>query len=396
MNADKRKEKSIIPVIAALILVIAFAITLFAALASIGAVDGEISTTQNSPERLVSAGAPRSQIALKQMFDSMGAVRTNGNRVVYEPITEEYLSNVTDKIENGEKPRLSVEEILYIISDSVACAEKYDGVTLHGVGTVSFKKDHASRPSHLFVLEKRKAVYSIIVYRIKSLCHDGAFEADEKSLIYYPDEMTEGSRAKRFVFTEVTDSERAENIVFYPGDGQRIALYPSADAESVDLKYMLQNDEPLSVAERDILENSGYDADRCRNVTPSYWGGYTDCKLVIIGGRIVIVDPISGKAIDSAPNGMKTVSLAAGDSDGDKKYELYFTAYSEFESAAIRYLPGESEAEILFSESFCIGVYENLDDDGVSFYRAEQTESRRYLNLMRRIGKSISDDKWRA
>ena len=383
----KNRNSGILMMVLSALMVLVFASALFGSLMLIGAESGEVKTVRNSPSGLVSAGAPRSQLALKQMFDSMSKVRTNGNRVIYEPITEEYLSAVAERIEKGEKPLLSVEEILYIISDSVACSEKYDGVKLHGVGTVSFKKDYESRPEHISALEKRAAVYSIILYRIKNLCHDGAFETDGNTTVYYPD-ITR-NREKKFIFSEISDETRSDNIVFYPGDGQRITLYPSTDAESADLKYMLQNGEPLSEAELNILKSSGYDADRCRNITPSYWKGNTDCKAVIIGGRIIIVDPTSGKATDSAPTGTRTVSIAAGDNDGDGKCELYFTAYSENKSVAVRYVPGENGINVLLETEFCIGAYEAFAGKEVYFYHTEQVESGNRLNLLRRIGSAI-------
>jgi hypothetical protein len=240
-------------------------------------------------------------------------------------------------------------------------------------------------------LENSRAIYSVIVYRIKSLCHDGAFEYEDGRLIYYPDGADSRGRERRFVFTPVSDENRGENVVYYPGNGQRITLYPSSDTERYDLKYMLQSDEPLGEAIRNILAAAGYNPDRCRNITPSYWSGITECRLVVVSGRIVVVDPIVGRAIDSAPEGMRTVSIAAGDSDGDKKYELYFTAYSENGGVAVKYDPLIGETEILMSRDFCMGVYEDLDTKTVSFYRTELIESGSYLNLLRRVGDKIRE-----
>ena len=383
----KNKNNSLKIVLVSIITVASFAVALLGSLLLIGADSGEVKGLRNSPTGLVSAGAPRSQLSLKQMFDSMGAVRTNGNRVVYEPITEEYLRAVSDRIERGEKPTLSVEEILYIISDSVASAEKYDGVKLHGEGTVTFKRDDGERMPHLTHLENSRAIYEIIVYRIKSLCHGGAFEEDGNSLIYYPDPAEERGHERKFVFTPVSDAKRNDNIVFYPGNGQTVTLYPTSDGERGELRYMLQSDEPIGDAARIILENYGYSPDRCRNITPSYWKGITECKLVVVGGRILIVDPICGRVTDSAPEGMRTVSVAAGDNDGDGVYELYFTAYSEVEGVAVRYSSGN--AEILIRDGACLGAYEDLDGRGVSFYRVEQIESGSHLNLLRRSGDKL-------
>ena len=389
-----KSEKSGIAItLAALLLVAVFALALFASLLSIGADNGEIKTSRNLRGGLVSAGAPRSQLALKQMFDSMGAVRTNGNRVVYEPITGEYLASVAEKIQNGEKPLLSVEEVLYIISDSATYPEKYDGVKLHGEGTLILKKDDSEKQAHVAALEKSRTVYRIILYRIKSLCHESAFEEDGNTLVYYPDAADERSRARRFVFTEVSDDGRSDNIVFYPGDGQKITLYPTSDTDLFDLKYMLLSGDELSSAEIGILEACVYSADRYRNVTPAYWKGVTECKLVIISGRIIIVDPSSGRATDSAPSEMRTVSIAAGDNDGDGKYELYFTACSDGESAAVKYDPIKGEIEMLMKKDFCIGAYERIDGDGVSFYKVEQIESGSYLNLLSRKGDKIENEK---
>lgn len=389
MYPEKRKN-GITVAVAAILLVAVFSGILYASLLSIGAESGEVKSSRVSPSGLVSAGAPRSQMALKQMFDSMGRVRTNGNRTVYEPITEEYLAAVNEKIANGETPRLSVEEILYIISDSVSCAEKYDGVKLHGERTVIFGGEDLN-PAHISALEINAAVYDIILYRIKNLCYSGLFDTDGEKLIYYPDDSGERSRERMFVFTPVSDETRSGNIEFYPGDGQRINLYPVKNNEKCDLKYMLHNDGALSENEKDILEASGYSSVRYRNVTPKYWSGLTECKAVIIGGRIIIIDPEAGVALDSAPAGSRTVSIAAGDNDGDGKYELYFTAYSENKSLAIRYASGENAINVLFETEFCIGAYETLNSKEVLFYRTEQIESGSYLNLLRRVGDEIDE-----
>ena len=384
----KKGEKSSIKIIAVVALLVAtFSVTLYGSLMSVGADNGGIKTSRNMQGGLVSAGAPRSQLALKQMFDSMSLVRTNGNRTIYEPITEEYLKAVADKIENGEKPRLSVEEILYIISDSITLGARYDAVKLHGEGNVILKKSSSDKPMHIATLEQRQSVYDIILYRIRSLCHESAFEIDGDTVVYYPDEAGERNRSRYFVFTSVSDSARTDNIVYCPGDGQRISLFPSDNTEAVDLKYMTATNEPLSEVERGILESEGYNPDRCRNITPACWNGITECKAVIISGRIVIVDPERGVAVDSAPSDMRTVSIAAGDSDGDGIYELYFTGYSDEGCAAIKYFSGN--IEILAETEFCIGAYEDIDGKGVSFYRVDQIESGEYLNLLRRSGDKI-------
>ena len=105
---SEKRRSGLKMILATVLLIAIFASALICSLASIGVEGGEVKISGSSPEGLVSAGAPRSQIALKQMFDSMGAVRTNGNRVVYEPITEEYRSAVSERIKKGEKPVLSV------------------------------------------------------------------------------------------------------------------------------------------------------------------------------------------------------------------------------------------------------------------------------------------------
>ena len=390
MDAEKKKIKRSLTALAALLLVGAFTASLFASLSSIGRYDGEIRVSKVTPGGLVSAGAPRSQLALKQMFDSMGTVNSNGNRTVYEPITEEYLSAVKERIKQGETPMLSVEEVLYIISDTVRLAEKYDGVKLHGIGTVVFRKGEGAKPIHLSSLENCRKIMQIRIYRIQNLCIPETTEWDGSEFIYYPDLATRNDGRRRFVFSKISDENMGSNIMFYPGNGQKIELYPSS--EVIDLcntKYMSISPTELTESEKDILSQLGYDYGQCRNVTPEYWRGLTECKLVVVAGRLIIIDPLAGRALDSAPDDMKTVSIALGDRNGDRTYELYFTAYSGDRGAAVRYAPGSKNVEILFYNDFCMGAYEDLDGSRVSFYRAEQVESGSYLNLLRRVGNSI-------
>lgn len=387
---DSKRRSGILVILSAILLVAAFAASLFLALLSIGAGHGEIKSSNVSPDGLVSAGAPRSQLALKQMFEAMSCVRSNGNRRVYEPITEEYLTAVEESVKNGESPTLSVEEILYIISDSVACADKYDGVKLHGIGTLIFQRVDDGAPPHLAALEKSEKIFEIILYRVKSLCAPEAIEIEGDTVRYYPDAVSGRSPGRMFVFSGMTDEKNTANIVFYPGDGQQIALYPSPKvSDECNTKYMLQSGEELSPRDKEILESAGYKADRCRNVTPRNWQGLTDCKAVVSAGRIIIVDPTSGAAIDSSPENMRTVSMAIGDNDRDGAYELYFTAFDEEKGIAVEYAPGGVGITVLAEREFCMGAYECLEGNGVSFFRVEQIESGQYLNLLKRSGEAL-------
>lgn len=391
MYREKREYNAAVVTVAFLLIAV-FAASLFCALTMIGADGGGIKTAQSLPVGLVSAGAPRSQLALKQMFDSMSAVRSNGNKTIYEPITEEYLCAVEERIKSGESPMLSVEEVLYIISDTVGLVEKYDGVRLHGIGTLVFRRGDSSRPSHIAALENSQSIMQTVIYRIQRLCISAASKWEGDTFTYYPDSASRDSDKRRFVFSAVSDGNIGSNIVFYPGDGQRIDLFPSSELkDSCNTKYMSVEQVELTRLEREILAAGGYEYTKSRNVTPEYWTGLTECKLVVVAGRIIIIDPISGKAVDSAPENMRTLSIALGDGDGDRAYELYFTAYSQGKSLAVRYVPGGNGIEILFGGDFCMGAYEDLGGTGVSFYRTEQIESGSYLNLLRRVGDKIRE-----
>ena len=386
----KIAERTSVISVAALLLIAVFAVTLTGALTFIGINDGEVYVSNRLPEGLVSAGAPRSQLALKQMFDSMSAVHTNGNRVIYEPITEEYLESVRERIAKGEIPALSVEEVLYIISDTASMPEKYDGVKLHGIGTVTLRKNEETRPTHISALEQSSALLSIIVYRIKSLCAPEAYEADGDTFRYYPDLPRKKTDERAFIFTNVSDDTNISNIVFNPGDGQSISLYPSNElADLCNTKYMSLSNKELSEDERRILRSSGYDPDHCRNITPDYWYGATDCRIAVIGGRVLVIDPLSGSVSDSAPVGMRTVSHALCDADGDGVRELYFTCYADGRAAATAYAPGESDTAVMFETDRRIGAFEAFAGEGVLFYYVEQSESGTYLNLLHRVGSAI-------
>ena len=122
----KRKQNNTGYALASAAAIFLFAVVLWVAISSIGAVGGGIKRASAAPDSLLSAGAPRSQLELKRFFESIGLTYTEDGKKVWEPVSSEYRRAVERLSESGDRQLLSVEEVLFIIADSRTAYDSFD------------------------------------------------------------------------------------------------------------------------------------------------------------------------------------------------------------------------------------------------------------------------------
>ncbi len=393
----------------AAVFILTFTLALFFAISSLGKAEGDSKAAPAAPDSLVSAGAPRSQLELKRMFEAMSLTYTENGLSVYEPISSEYRRSLEERIAAGEAPLLSVEEILFIISDSSAAYKKYDVIRFKdSSGKIETElkpfdvKQTAASPMHVSALEKISAVTELIELRIRLMSHSDGFEKTETGeLKYVPrrverekgDTVDAGERA--FVFGLGHDDTSYMNaVVFLPGNGSRVTLYPTLeDASLCRTKVILHTDrEPIEI-EKTLLSTVWKESDRIRNITPEYFYGITYFRLFALGGRVAVADAGSGTAALLLPEDHRLLSIAVTIT-GEGAAELYFTASDGKRSSLWIYRSGESAAEKLFeSDSECIAVIEPITGgfDRVAVYRAVRREDENAVTAVECIGDLIAE-----
>lgn len=357
-----------------------FGVLLWLSIVSIDGAKGLYKTSPDTPESLVSLGAPRSQLDLERMFSSMKAEYSEDGVKVCEPITAEYRKSVEDRISKGERASLSVEEILYIISDSVELYDKYDSVRLIlSDGTVKGEikpiKDLSAEsvPYYVASEKKTKDILSIIKYRIFALSSPDVITETDSGFVYTP-EYTERAGEKSFTITD--------EISFNTDNGRSVRLYPTEkQIKSADSTVILESKRALGRAEREVLVASGYNADLCRNVTPEYMYGKTDIRLVAVGGRVLIVDVDSYVALDILPQDERFLSVALCDGG------IYVTSSGDGSSSLWHYESKKGASLIIEIEEKYVGIYD--DGDTLGLYVAEKVESKTYITVLVRSGEPI-------
>lgn len=381
----KTEYKGRAPILTAVISVIAFTLALALAITSPGAAEGKVKTAREAPDSLVSAGAPRSQLELKRMFESMSLSYTENGKDVYEPISPEYRKSV------DESSVLAIEEILFIISDSALAYEKYDIIRFRDKsGKIEceiepFEADQtADRPFHRSAYDRIYASYELIKLRIESMSGEGAMTELEDGSFRYTPRQVERSNNK-----EGYENDRAflfENgrISFEAENGREVALYPTEkELATCKTKVIAVTDTEISESEGRTLSECGYDASRVRNITPEYWYGETDSRLFVFGGRVILAD--KDKAFEPFSEGEKLDSAAIlGD-------VIYFTVSSEKGSAVWKYSNGEM-AKTLESEEEHIAVIEPLMSDkydSTEVYAATPREDGRFVTALECKGEPI-------
>lgn len=357
-----------------------FGLILWTAIMSIDGARGLYKTSPDAPESLVSLGAPRSQLDLLRMFSSMRSEYNEVGGTVCEPITAEYRKSVEERIAAGERQALSVEEILYIISDSVEMYNSYDLVRLiSSDGTVDAaiepikELSEENVPYYVAAQKKAEDVMRIITYRIFSLSSPEVMVKTDEGYLYIP-EYTEREGARSFTISDV--------IAFNTDNGGTVKLYPTEKiTESCHSTVLIESKRALGRAEREVIIASGYDVDAARNVTPEYMYGKTDLRLVALGGRVVIVDINGYAAVDVLPKSERLTSVAIlGGS-------LYFTSSDGSGSSLWIYEIGKGAERIFESDEEYIGIYD--DGETLGLYAANKLESKKYITLLVRSGEPI-------
>lgn len=405
---DNKKTAGSRPIIIAAALIVAFSIVLWAAIASLGTADGGIKSAPGAPDSLVSAGAPRSQLELKRIFEAMSLTYEEGGLSVYEPVSSEYRSALGERIAAGESFALSVEEMLFVISDTVAAYDKYDVIRFKdGSGNIEkefWPIDAAQTEDNTLAasaLGKISEVARIIELRVKVMStSDSLTETSDGELKYIPRQVNrEGNGGdtseKAFLFGLHAGIENySEAVIFLPGNGSRITLYPSSnEAWLCRTKVILQTQRTATEAERSLLMSEGVDPERSRNITPEYFYGEISVRLFVFGGRAILLDPEVGDAILLLPESERITSTAIARTGEGGEAELYFTSSSEKGSSVWRYAVGSGRTEKLFeSADEYLAVSEPIGGDysSASVYRAAKREDERFVITLECIGEPIA------
>lgn len=363
------------------------ALLLWFAVVSIGRVDGRIKTAPSAPDSLVSVGAPRSQLSLKRMFSLMSDSYEIEGKTVYEPITSLYRRSVEERIQNGEDVSLSVEEVLYIISDTSAAYDSYDTILLMSSNgsvekTIVPRGELASCdiPYHIAAQQRINDIIEIIEYRLSALSSEDAIDSGEGRFAYIPNYL---ERKEGFGFFEISDGQ----IAFRPDSTRTVMLYPSAsEYNDANAKVIFESKRKATFDEEYALSNGGYEPENCRNITPEYWYLSTDLRLFVSGGRIILVDGKNCTARDTLPDNMRFTSFAL---NGDT---VYFTSslLSDNGSALWRYTKDNGIELIYESKERYIGIFET--ETGVSLYKTNKEESKTYMTRLIRTGNALWSD----
>ncbi len=369
-----------------------FCVTLWLLVASLGRVDGRQKTSQSTPTALVSVGAPRSQLDLKRMFSRMSDSYYEGERRVYEPITLSHRETVSKRVESGESIGLSVEEVIYVISDSVTAYGEYDVINLVGRNGEADLRIYPERelingyePYHVTASERIDDITEIILYRLSALSSSDRVRKNENGYVYVPNSPSRDNGEKLFII-DLTEGETENRIVFCPDGVRQIEVFPypslKDDAASTVIR---ENPRRATEDEAELLRLYGYDPSDCRNITPKHWYEYTELRLFVSGGRVVILDPGAKKATDTLPTGHKFTSAAIC---GDGEVKLYFTSSYTDGSSLLCYSAGEI-TEIYKCEYEYLGVYESLDGESVELYEADKKENAKYMTQLTRRGECL-------
>lgn len=385
-RARRDKIASVVLLIGTIAVIALISTLLLVAIRSIDGADGENKTSPGAPESLVSLGAPRSQLELERTFSSIADEYVEDGLRVYEPITRPYRDSVEKRIEAGEGFALSVEEVLYLISDSIEAYEKYDVIRL--VESYSAAKDvapvkelaSASLPYYDAANTKARDILEIIIYRILSLSSPDRVTRTEEHYVYMPQYKGKGEGTFEIVRLDAPDV--STGIVFNAENGSSVRLYPSDKIINDCLSTVLcESRRVLSRAEREVLTRSGYDAEACRNVTPEYFYGRTSLRLVATGGRIIVVDIEKISATDPLPREERFTSAALTEGG------ICITSARADGSSVWKYETGVGEKFITSLDEAQVGAYN--EDGEISFYAVRKIDSKKYISVLVRSGDPI-------
>ncbi len=373
MNLSSRKDVAK-PILAALFATIIFTFILWGALASLGSSDRDPKTAPGAPDTLVSAGAPRSQLELRRFFESMSLSYEENGLSVYEPVSAEYRRAVNERIANGEAPTLSVEEILFIISDTALAYDKYDIIRFRldsGEIELEITPAEVEESEELSLqrsaLDRISSISALIEKRIATLSHEGAF-----------------AEGKYFTDTERAFSFSQSSISFLTEDGGEVILYPSAEETLLcRARVILPNGIKATDSEFNMLSSLGCDGNMCRNITPMYWLKKTSVRIFVFNGRALLVDTANNIGLHF-PENERLTSAAISDSG-----ELYFTLSGECGSSLMRYSSSSGTLSTLFvSEEEYLAV-SDMAKEKISLFRARRFEDERFVIALECVGEPI-------
>ena len=394
MNNQKIADAK--PIITAVAFILIFAALLLFALSSLGRAEGGAKVAPGAPDSLVSAGAPRSQLELKRMFEGIGLTYTEDGRTVYEPISREYRAALEERIAAGESPALSVEEILFIVSDSAAAYENFDIIRFKNADGETEEeiypkelRQSGDAPYARAALERIRNVSELIELRVRKMSAGGAFNESEDGSVSYTPRGVEREKGGTSASTEFLFGGAAgytESVVFMPGNGTKVVLYPSSEEAALcRTKVILHTDIEASNDERALLSSVGADPERCRNITPEYFYGRTELRLFVLGGEVVLTDTEKGKALLLLENNERLSSVAFAE-DG-----LYYTTQTASGSSVYKYSSGE--VETLFVSDSQLAVSEPLEGEYISVqvYKAERRENESFVTVLECVGDHLAE-----
>ena len=388
MIKNKERRASVALAVYTSLIIIILALLLFVAALSIDRADREIKSSPSYPNELVSLGTPRSRLELERFFSMMSREYSDSEGKVCEPITKEYLSSVQNRINNGEILTLSVEEVLYIIADSASSYDNYDVIKLatsDGYKSIYPCREPAREnlPFHQASRTRLLDILEIITYRILSLSSPEAVLESEDGYVYTPKyNEREVGESRSFVISKPESACYSNGISFIADGNREILLYPTAKiAESLKATVLCESGFEFSEDEKNIIISSGYSISSCRNVTPDYWYQSSPARLCVVGGRILLMDKDTGTIFEALPHTHRFGSAAVGDTDGDKKDEIFFTSLTENGGSALWKYEIGGELELLREEkNGALAVYRYENE--IALYKAQMKESKKYITML--------------
>ena len=359
---------------------------LWLAIASIDQAGGGIKQSGAAPDRLASVGAPRSQLQLERAFSMMSSQYDSDGTVGIEPITAAYKQRLDERVADGERVALSVEEVLYIISSSVQIYESYGEVKLGDeiikpIGELS----RVDMPYNQAASVKVADILRIITYRIFALSSHDVIAEIEGGYVYTPQySERELSTGKKFIISDSADIK----ISFVAEDGQQVRLYPTQKLDEDRRSTVIcQSVREFSSAESELMAVFGYNSALCRNITPESWYSETSLRLFVVGGRMMILDAEGRRVSDPLESGSRMTSAAVLDGNADGIAEIYFTSYSQDDKTEFWKYDGGEVVCLDEARERQFAVYR--EGDTIALYRGARVESKKYITMMVRSGEPI-------
>ena len=123
--------------------------------------DKAVNTDEISPDIINVGGVPISQQKYDQKFGIYTHISYENGKSIATLFTEEQAWELKYRRENGEPMRLTNEEILYLISDTINLFKEYDEVR---ISNCNYVKSYDTKGKY------KKGVYEVASCRIETLC----------------------------------------------------------------------------------------------------------------------------------------------------------------------------------------------------------------------------------